>query len=139
MRINTYIVVIVLDSICIESFHYLAGENVLIFGDDMSPSALIDNKNKERNKNILNFGKGQIQGLDDTTLTVEVQQSNKLSKSNSKQEILFKPALYIYIYIYIYQFKGKNVQKIFQNIFQPITQKIGFNGYVYEFSADYRV
>ena len=58
MRINTYIVVMILDSICIESFHYLAGENVIIFGDDMSPSAHIDNKNKERNKNILNFDKG---------------------------------------------------------------------------------
>ena len=40
------------------------GKYVIIFGADMSSSVYIDNKNKD----ILIFGEGPTQGLDDTTL-----------------------------------------------------------------------
>ena len=53
------------------------GKNVIIFGVDMSSSVHIDNKNK----NILIFGKGPIQGLDNTTLTAEAEYSINVSRS----------------------------------------------------------
>ena len=43
------------------------GQNVIIFGADMSFSVHSDNKNLD----ILVFGDGSIQGLDGTTLTGE--------------------------------------------------------------------
>ena len=45
------------------------GENVIIYGADMSSSAHIDNKNKD----ILILGEEPTQGLDDTTLTAETK------------------------------------------------------------------
>ena len=44
-------------------------KNVIILGADMSSSVYIDNKNKD----ILIFAEEPIQGLDDTTLTVEAK------------------------------------------------------------------
>ena len=44
------------------------GKNVIIFGADMSSSVHIDDKNKD----ILILGEGPTQGLDNTTLTVEL-------------------------------------------------------------------
>ena len=43
------------------------GKNVIIFGADMSSSVHIDNKNKD----ILIFGEGPTQELDDTMLIAE--------------------------------------------------------------------
>ena len=43
------------------------GENIIIFGVNMSSSVHIGNKNKD----ILILGEGPTQGLDDTTLTAE--------------------------------------------------------------------
>ena len=60
-------------------------ENVIIFGADMTSSVHIDNKNKD----ILILGERPIQGLDDSTLTVEAKyqinfaQSGKYNGSNS--------------------------------------------------------
>ena len=45
------------------------GENVIIFGADVSSPVQIDNKNKY----ILILGEGPTQGLDDTTLTAEAK------------------------------------------------------------------
>ena len=45
------------------------GKNAIIFGDDMSSSVHIDNKNKD----ILILGEGPTEGLDDTTLTAEAK------------------------------------------------------------------
>ena len=45
------------------------GNNVIIFGADMSPSVHVDNKGKY----ILILGEGPTQGLDDTKLTAEVK------------------------------------------------------------------
>ena len=66
--INTYILVIVSDSIRVSEFSLPAGsedKNVIIFGVDMSSSLHIDNKTKD----ILVLRKNPTQGLDDTTLT----------------------------------------------------------------------
>ena len=41
------------------------GKKAIIFGADISSSVHVDNKNKD----ILIFGEGPTQGLDDTTLT----------------------------------------------------------------------
>ena len=62
------------------------GQNVLIFGVDMSSSAHIDNKKKD----ILILGKGLTQGLEHT-LTAEKMYSIKFYCD--KKEILFKFAL----------------------------------------------
>ena len=47
------------------------GKNVIIFGVDINSSVHIDIKGKD----IVIFGKGSTQGLDDTTLTAEAQYS----------------------------------------------------------------
>ena len=61
-------------------------KNVVIFGTDMSPSVLIDNKGKD----ILIHGKGPKQGLDNSILTAEVEYSINFYKITNK--ILFKPS-----------------------------------------------
>ena len=58
----------------------ILGKNIIIFGLDMSSSVHIGNKKKD----ILILGKGSTQGLDYTTLTVEVQYSINFSRSNKK-------------------------------------------------------
>ena len=86
------------------------GENVVIFGLDMSSSVHIDYKNKD----ILFLGKGPTQGLDDTTLTAEAGYSINFSRSNRKfclslhydwsNSFLFVNATKIY------QFKAKDFE-----------------------------
>ena len=56
------------------------GKNDIIFGVDMSSSVHIDNINK----NILILGKGPTQGLDNTTLTAEIEYSINFSRSQRK-------------------------------------------------------
>ena len=83
------------------------GKNVTIFGADMSPSAHVDDKNKD----ILILGEGPTQGLDDTTLTAEAKypinctQPRKLFvlslHYNGNSSLLFLNA------VKIYQFKAK--------------------------------
>ena len=61
ISINSYIVVMVLDSIRVQNFHYLTVAWVkmsLFFGVHMSYSLNIDNKGKD----ILILSKGPIQG-----------------------------------------------------------------------------
>ena len=55
------------------------GENVIIFGVDMSPLTKIDNKNKD----ILILGKGPTQGLE-STLSAEKLYSINFTKKNTK-------------------------------------------------------
>ena len=59
------------------------GQNVLIFGADMSSSIHVDNKKKD----ILVLGKGPTQGLE-ITLTAEKMYS--INFTVTKKEILFK-------------------------------------------------
>ena len=62
------------------------GQNVLIFGADMSSSIHIDNKKKD----ILVLGRGPTQGLE-STLTAEKMYS--INFTIKKKEILFKLTL----------------------------------------------
>ena len=54
------------------------GKNVIIFGADMGSSVHIDKISKD----ILIFGEGPAQGLDDTALTAEVKHPIKLTQYN---------------------------------------------------------
>ena len=60
-----------LDLILVQIPNFDWGENVIIFGADMSSSVHANNKNKD----ILILGKGQTQGSDNTTLTLEAEYS----------------------------------------------------------------
>ena len=56
------------------------GKNFIISGADMSSSVHIDNKNKD----ILIFGEGPTQGLDDTTLTAEAINPINFAQPNKR-------------------------------------------------------
>ena len=56
------------------------GQNVIIFGADMSSSVHANSKTK----NVLVLGEGITQGLDDTTLTAEKKYSINFTKNNAK-------------------------------------------------------
>ena len=85
------------------------GENVLIFGADMSSSVRVDNKGKY----IFILGEGPTQGLDDTTLTAETKYTFNFMQSgkrfvlslhyNGSNSFLFLNATKVY------QFKAKKI------------------------------
>ena len=79
-QINDLIQDIEFDLILVHIFHYLTGRNVIIFEADMNSSVHIDNKGKD----ILIFSDGPTQGLDDSTLTIEVKYSINFTQSNRK-------------------------------------------------------
>ena len=56
------------------------GKNVIIFGADISSSVHIDNKRKD----ILIFGEGPTQGLDDITLTTEAKYPINFTQPNKR-------------------------------------------------------
>ena len=56
------------------------GKNAIIFGADMSSSVHIENKGKD----ILLFGEGSTQGLDDTTLTAEAKYPVNFTQPNKR-------------------------------------------------------
>ena len=66
-----YVVVMVLDSIRVENFHYLQVKMSSVHIDD-------------KKKDILILGTGPTQELEDTTLSAEVQYSINFSRSNRK-------------------------------------------------------
>ena len=95
----------VLDSICVQNFHYLTVALVKVlsfFGVNMSSSVHIDNKNKD----ILLLGKGPAQRLDDTTLTAEA----KYPFLKIKQKILLKLGSIMRAIVFL----SVNATKIFQ-------------------------
>ena len=118
----------------------------------MSSSMHIDNKKKD----ILIYGKGPKQELDDTTLTAEAQYSINSSRSNRRfclrwhykgsNSFLFVNATKIY------QFKAKdpeikkyplclgNISGGFttNKMKKKQTHKTGWNGCVFDFSVDYK-
>ena len=57
-------------------YRWKYGKNVKICGVDISSSVHIDNKNKD----ILIFGEGPTQGLDDTALTAGAKYPIKLTQ-----------------------------------------------------------
>ena len=74
-----YILIMVLNLIQVQNFHFLTvawEKNAIIFGADIiSSSVHIDNKKR----NILVFGEGPTQGLDDTILIAEAKYSFKFT------------------------------------------------------------
>ena len=114
------------------------GQNILIFGADMSSSAHIDNKKKD----ILVLGKGPTQGLEHT-LTAEKMYSINFTITKKK----FCSSLHYngansYLFVNgteIYKFKAKDseiiatplcIGNIFKNWSVDNMKRTGFSGYV---------
>ena len=121
------------------------GQNVLIFGVDMSFSAHIDNKKKD----ILVLGKGPTQGLEHT-LTAEKMYSINFTVTKKKFCLsLHYNGANSYLFVNgtkIYEFKVKDSEIVvspscLENISKDLSvdnmKKTGFNGHVYDFSVDY--
>ena len=121
------------------------GQNVLIFGADMSTSIHIDNKKKD----ILVLGRGPTQGLE-STLAAEKMYSINFTVTKKK----FCLSLHYnggnsYLFVNgteICKFKAKDSATVASplclgNISKDWStdnmKKTGFTGYVYDFSADY--
>ena len=121
------------------------GQNVLIFGADMSSSAHIDNKKKD----ILVLEKGPRQGLKHT-LTAEKMCSIIFTVTKKKFCLRFHyNGANSYLFVNgteIYKFKAKDSEIVATLLFLgniskdwsiDNMKKTGFNGYVYDFSVDY--
>ena len=119
------------------------GQNILIFGADMSSCAYIDNKKKD----TLVLGKGPTQGLEHTAeklysinFTVTKKKFCLSLHYNETNNYLFVSSTEIY------KFKAKDSEIVASPLFlgkiskdwsTENTKKTGFNGYVYDFSVDY--
>ena len=121
------------------------GQNVLMFGADMSSSSHIDNKKKD----ILVLGKGPTQGLEHT-LTAEKMYSVNFTVTRKKfcLSVHYNRAnSYLFVNsAEIYKFKTKDSEIVASpsclgNISKDWSvdnmKKTGFNGYVHDFSVDY--
>ena len=121
------------------------GQNVLIFGVDMSSSSHIDNQKKY----ILVLGKGPTQGLE-YTLTAEKMYSINFTVTKKKLCLtLHYNGVNSYLFVNgteIYKFKAKDSEIIetslwLGNISKDWSvdkmKKTGFNGCVYDVSVDY--
>ena len=121
------------------------GQNILIFGVDMSFSSHIDNKKED----ILVLGKGPTQGLEHT-LTAEKMYSINFTVTKKKfcLSLHYNVAnSYLFVNgIEIYKFKAKDSEIVASplclgNISKDWSidnmKRAGFNGYIYDFSVDY--
>ena len=121
------------------------GQNVLIFGSDMSSSTHIDVKKKD----ILVLGKGPIQGLENK-LTAEKMYSMNLTVTKKKFCIsLHNNGANSHLIVNdteIYKFKAKDSEVVvtslcLENISKDCSvdnmKKTEFTGHVYDFSVDY--
>ena len=121
------------------------GQNVLIFGAEMSFSAHIDNKKKD----ILVLGKGPTQGLKHI-LTAESIYSINFTLTRKKFCLsLHYNGANSYLFVNgteIHKFKAKDSEIVaaplcLGNISEGWSidnmKKTGINGYVYDFSVDY--
>ena len=122
------------------------GQNVIIFGADMSSSIHANNKTE----NILVLGKGFTQGLDNTTIYAEKMYSINFTKTNTKSCLnLHYNGSNSYLLVNsteIHKSETKNSEIIaapicLGNISRDFTvdnmKKTELNGYVYDFSVDY--
>ena len=123
------------------------GQNVLIFGADMSSSIHINNKKKD----ILVLGRGPMQGLE-STLTAEKIYSINFTVTKKKLCLsLHYNGANSYLFVNgteIIKFKAKDSETVASplclgNISKDWStdnmKKTGLTGYVYDFSADYDV
>ena len=121
------------------------GQNVIIFGVDVSSSDHIDNKKKD----ILILGKGPIQGLEHT-LTAEKMYSINFTVTRKKFCLsLHYNGANSYLFVNgkeIYKFKAKDSEIVeaplcLGNISKDWSvdniKTTGFNDYVHDFSVDY--
>ena len=119
------------------------GQNVIIFGVDMSSSAHIDNKTKD----ILILGKGPTQELEHT-LTAEKMHSINFTVTKNIFQLHYNGAnSYLFVNdTEIYKFRAKDSEIVTSplclgNISKDWSadnmKKNGFTGYVYDFSSDY--
>ena len=121
------------------------GQNVLIFGADMSSSAHIDNKKKD----ILVLGKGPTQGLEHTLTAEKMYPINFTVTKNKFCLSLHYNGANSYLFVNgteIYKYKAKDSETAatplcLRNISKDWSvnnmKKTGFNGYVYDFSVHY--
>ena len=121
------------------------GQNVLIFGVDMSFSTHIDNKRKD----ILVLGKRSMQGLEHTLTPEKMYSINfTVTKKNFCLSLHYNGAnSYLFVNgTEIYKFKAKDSEIVatplcLGNISKDWStdniRKTGFNGYVYDFSVDH--
>ena len=122
------------------------GKNVIIFGVDMSSSTKIDN----RKKDILILGIGPTQGLENT-LSAEKMYSINFTKKNTKFCLsLHYNETNSYLFVNsteIIKFKAKDSEiipyslclgRISKDWSQDNMDKTGINGYIYDFSTDYK-
>ena len=121
------------------------GQNVLIFGADMTSSAHIYNKKK----NISVLGKGQKQGLEHILTAEKMYSINfNLTKKKFCLSLHYNEAnSYLFANdTEIYKFKAKDCEILVgpiclgniskdQSVYNM--KKTGFTGYVYDFSVDY--
>ena len=121
------------------------GQNLLIFGVDMSSSAHIDNKKKD----ILVLGKGPTQGLENM-LTAEKMYSINFTITNKTFCLsLHYNGANSYLFVNdteIYKFKARDSEilvgpiclgNISKDWLVDNMKRTGFTGYVYDFSVDY--
>ena len=120
------------------------GQNILIFGADMSSSIHIDNKKKD----ILVLGRGPTQGLE-SYLTVEKMYSVNFTVKKKNCLSLHYNGANSYLFAIgaeIINFKAKNYELVVSPLCLGNTSKdwstdnmkeTGFTGYVYDFSVDY--
>ena len=122
------------------------GQNVIVFGADMSSSVHANNKTK----NILVLDKGFTQELDNTTIYAEKIYPINFTKTNTKFCLsLHYNGSNSYLFVYsteIHKFKTKDSEIIaapicLGNISSDFSvdnmKKTGLNGYVCDFSVDY--
>ena len=121
------------------------GQNVLIFGADISSSTHIDYQKKD----ILVLGKGPTQGLEHK-LTAEKMYSVNFIVTNKKFCLsLHYNEANSYLFVNgteIYKFKAKDSEvfvgpvclgNISKDLLVDNMKKAGFTGYTYDFSVDY--
>ena len=121
------------------------GQNVIIFGVDMSSSVHVDNK-----KQHFNYWKGPTQGLGAHSLTAEKMYSINFTVTRKKNCLsLHYNGANSYLFVNgteIIKFKTKSSEIVatplcLGNISNDWSvgniKRTGFNGYVYDFSADY--
>ena len=121
------------------------GQNVIIFGGDMSSSVQVNNKTKD----ILILGKGPTEGLENT-LTAEKMHSISFTVTKRKFCLsLHYNGANSYLFVNgteIYKFMEKDSEIVaaplcLENISNDWSvdnmKKTGFNGYFYVFSVDY--
>ena len=121
------------------------GQNVLIFGADMSSSAHIDNKKKD----ILVLGKRPTQGLKHILLEEKMYSINFTVAKKKFCLSLHYNGANNYLFVNgteIYKFKAKDsgivatplcLGNISKDWLVDDMKKTRFNGYVYNFSVDY--